>query len=59
MFNEYRNESRTTKIYADWRKRWVDNVHNHQDYLEMLGPDRIAGLAIKNHVFTESVDYGY
>jgi len=25
----------------------------------LLGTERMAGLAIKNHVFSESVDYGY
>jgi glutaconate CoA-transferase subunit A len=58
-FIDYRNASRTPRLYADWRKRWVDIVHNHQDYLELLGPDRVAGLAIKNHVYSETVDYGY
>ncbi len=59
MFIDYRNQSKTPGLFADWKKRWVDNVHNHQDYLELLGPNRIAGLAIKNHVYAESVDYGY
>jgi len=59
MFIDYRNESRTPKIYADWRKRWVDNVHSYQEYLDRLGSERVAGLAIKNHVFAETVDYGY
>lgn len=59
MFIDYRNESKTTGLYAKWKKRWVDNVHDHQDYLELLGPDRVAGLAIKNHVMAEGVDYGY
>jgi glutaconate CoA-transferase subunit A len=59
VFIDYRNHSKTPGLFADWRKRWVDNVHDHQDYLELLDPDRVAGLAIKHHVFTETVDYGY
>jgi glutaconate CoA-transferase subunit A len=59
MFLDYRNDSRTPQLCADWRKRWVDNVHNHQDYLDLLGTERIDGLAIKNHVLAERVDYGY
>ncbi len=59
MFIDYRNHSKTPELFADWRKRWVDNVHDHQDYLELLDPDRVAGLAIKNHVYAETVDYGY
>jgi glutaconate CoA-transferase subunit A len=59
MFIDYRNQSRTPELYADWKKHWVDDVHQYQDYLELLGPDRVAGLAIKNHVFAETADYGY
>ena len=59
MFVDYRNDSKTPELYADWRKQWVDNVHSHQDYLDLLGPARIAALAIKNHVVAEGVDYGY
>jgi glutaconate CoA-transferase subunit A len=59
MFIEYRNESKTPGLYGDWRKRWVDNIHSYQEYLDQLGSERIAGLAIKNHVFAETVDYGY
>ena len=59
MFLDYRNESKTSELYNHWKKRWVDNVHDLQDYLELLGPDRVAGLAIKNHVYAETVDYGY
>jgi glutaconate CoA-transferase subunit A len=59
MFIDYRDQSRTPALYADWKKHWVDDVHRHQDYLDLLGPHRVAGLAIKNHVFTDSVDFGY
>lgn len=59
MFIDYHNDSKTSGLYAEWRKRWVDSVQNHQDYLDLLGPERLAVLAIKNHVFAETVDYGY
>ena len=58
-FIDYRDESKTPAHFTNWKKRRVDIVHNHQDYLELLGPDRVAGLAIKNHVYSETVDYGY
>ncbi len=59
MFIDYRNHSKTPGLFADWRKRWVDNVHSYQEYLGQLGSERVAGLAIQNHVFAETVDYGY
>jgi glutaconate CoA-transferase subunit A len=58
-FIEYRNESKTAALFAKWQHRWVDNIQNHRAYLDLLGPERMAGLAIKNHVFSETVDYGY
>ena len=58
-FIDYRNESKTPALFAGWQKRWVDNIHNHRDYLVLLGPDGVADLAIKNHDYAEPVDYGY
>ena len=58
-FIDYRNESKTAALFAKWQHRWVDNIQNQQAYLDLLGTERMAGLAIKNHVFSESVDYGY
>ena len=58
-FIDYRNESKTAKLFSDWRKRWIDDIADRQDYLDMLGPERITALAIKKHVFSEAVDYGY
>jgi glutaconate CoA-transferase subunit A len=59
MFIDYRNDSKTPGLYTEWKKRWVDNIHSYQVYLDQLGPERLAGLAIKNHVYAETVDYGY
>ena len=59
MFIEYRNDSKTPGLYADWKKRWVDNIQSYREYLDQLGSERVAGLAIKNHVLAEAVDYGY
>jgi glutaconate CoA-transferase subunit A len=58
-FIDYRNESKTPALFAKWQHRWVDNIHSHHAYLDLLGHERMAGLAIKNHVFSEPVDYGY
>ena len=58
-FIDYRNESKTAMLFAKWQNRWVDNISGHHAYLDLLGHERMAGLAIKNHVFAEPVDYGY
>ncbi len=58
-FIDYRTESKTPEAFAGWQARWVDSVQSYDDYLGLLGKDRIAGLALNNHVISESVDYGY
>jgi glutaconate CoA-transferase subunit A len=58
-FIDYRNDSKTEKQFAQWQQQWVDSIRSHHDYTNMLGRKRMANLAIKNHVFSEPVDYGY
>jgi glutaconate CoA-transferase subunit A len=58
-FIDYRNESKTTYLFAAWQQRWVDSVHSSQDYRDLLGKDRLAGLALSHHDLSEPVDYGY
>jgi glutaconate CoA-transferase subunit A len=58
-FIDYRNESKTPEQFADWQDRWISNIQTPDDYRKLLGPGRMAGLAIKNHDWSEPVDYGY
>jgi glutaconate CoA-transferase subunit A len=58
-FVDYRNASKTELQFAKWQHRWVDRIRSHHDYTGLLGHERMADLAIKNHVFSEPVDYGY
>ena len=58
-FIDYRNESKTPELYADWKNRWVDVIRSAAEYRQLLGPERMAGLAIKHHDYAETVDYGY
>jgi glutaconate CoA-transferase subunit A len=59
MFLSYQRESQTPEKFAAWQARWVDGVRNHDDYLALLGEERTARLALKHHVLSEAVDYGY
>lgn len=58
-FIDYRNESKTPELFAHWQKRWVDEVQGHQQYLNLLGQERMGRLAINLHDWSEPVDYGY
>jgi glutaconate CoA-transferase subunit A len=59
MFIDYRNSSHTPDDFADWRRHWVDPVGCRQDYLDLVGGTRLKKLALKHHVLSEVVDYGY
>ena len=58
-FIYYSNESKTAMHFAKWQNRWVDNISGHHAYMDRLGHERMAALAIKHHVYSETVDYGY
>ena len=58
-FIDYRKNSQTPQAFANWQARWVDAIKNSDDYLALLGQERIAGLTLKTHLFSEPVDYGY
>jgi len=58
-FIDYRNESKTPERCAEWQNRWVTCIHSSAEYRELLGPERMEGLAIQNHDWSEPVDYGY
>jgi len=58
-FIDYRENSKTPDLFTKWQARWVDGVQSSQDYLNLLGAEKMADLAIKNHVLSEAVDYGY
>ncbi len=58
-FIDYRSESKTPQLFSDWENRWVNSIHSSAEYRELLGPERMDGLAIKHHDYAETVDYGY
>jgi len=58
-FIDYRNQSKTPELFDQWQKRWVDGIHSFKEYQDLLGPERMDGLGIKKHDWSEPVDYGY
>ena len=58
-FIDYRNASKTPEQFAEWQNRWVDGIHSHADYRDLLGRQRMQSLAIRHHDYAEAVDYGY
>jgi len=58
-FIDYQEQSKTVGAFAEWKRRWVDDVRSRRDYLNLLGQERLDALALKYHDFSEPVDYGY
>jgi glutaconate CoA-transferase subunit A len=58
-FLDYRDQSRSPEVFARWRKRWVDGVAQPEDYLGLLGEERMRALRLQHRGFSEPVDYGY
>lgn len=58
-FIDYRDQSQTAAAFAGWRRQWVDSVRTPQDYQILLGRERMNALTLKQHLYSEPVDYGY
>jgi glutaconate CoA-transferase subunit A len=58
-FAEYHEHSRTAEAFAAWQKEWIDDVPDRDAYLEHLGAERWAELAVGQHRLAAPVDYGY
>jgi glutaconate CoA-transferase subunit A len=58
-FIEYRNESKTPEVFEKWLRLRVDNVKNSDDYLRLLGKERISKLKLRKQMISEPVNYGY
>jgi glutaconate CoA-transferase subunit A len=58
-FLEYRDVSRTDEAFRLWLKKWVDDIRVPADYQGLIGKDRLRELTLKQHLFSEPVDYGY
>ncbi len=58
-FLDYQKASKTPEAFAKWRSRWIDQALSREDYMTLLGEERLAALVIKKHALTEPADYGY
>ncbi len=58
-FLDYRENSKTADDYQKWCRQWVRKAKTNDDYLDLLGKKRLKQLALKHHLYSEAVDYGY
>ena len=54
---DYAKETKTIEDWEKWLEKWVLGVENRQEYLEVLGKDRVDSLRAKPKI-GNGVDYG-
>jgi glutaconate CoA-transferase subunit A len=54
----YAKETKTIEDWETWLEKWVTGVNNRQEYLKVLGEDKIKYLKAKS-IIQGAVDYGY
>ena len=59
FFSEYHEQTKTREENNAWLDRWVYGVPIRERYLQMLGPDRLEQLGIKQHACSAQADFGY
>ena len=55
----YHRESRERDGYLKWLEAWVLRVKNREEYLKLLGEEKMRPLLVKRHRKSLPVDYGY
>jgi len=55
----YHQESKDREGYLKWLEKWVLGVKGREEYLKLLGEEKIKSLLVKHHRKSIPVDYGY
>ncbi len=58
-YRTYHQESKEREGYLKWLERWVLNVRDRKEYLDLLGDEKKKSLLVKRHRKSLPVDYGY
>jgi len=56
---EYHHKSRERDGYLEWLGRWVLGVRDREEYLNLLGEEKVKSLLVKRHRKSLPVDYGF
>lgn len=56
---DYHHESRGRDGYLEWLGRWVLGVRGREEYLKLVGEEKVKSLLVKRHKKSLPVDYGY
>jgi glutaconate CoA-transferase, subunit A len=59
FFSQYHEQTRRLEDFEDWLTHWVVHVTDRQEYWKQLGAERVESLAVKEHAYSASADFGY
>ena len=58
-YTTYHLESKEREGYLKWLDQWVLGVMDREEYLRVLGEEKVKSLLVKRHRRSLPVDYGY
>jgi glutaconate CoA-transferase, subunit A len=58
-FRQYHEQTKTKTDFDAWARRWVHNVADRAEYIELLGGCRVKDLGVKQHTYAAAADFGY
>lgn len=57
FYFDYHRESRSREGFERWLEKWVLGVRSHQDYLALLGEEKVRRLKPEGDLFSPSVSF--
>ena len=58
-FQQYHEQTKTPADFSAWLKRWVLDVPDRREYMNLVGACRQQELAVKKHAYAAEADFGY
>ncbi|MGH9578940.1 MAG: hypothetical protein ACRD3R_15995, partial [Terriglobales bacterium] len=58
-FQQYHEQTKAPADFAAWLKRWVLEVADRREYMNLVGACRQQELVVKKHAFAAQTDFGY
>jgi glutaconate CoA-transferase, subunit A len=59
FYFEYHKATRSREGFEQWLEKWVLNVKNHREFLELLGKERVEQLKPQGNLFALAVSFNY
>src|SRR3954467_12622496 len=59
FFQQYHKQTKTQAEFDAWSKKWVLDVRDRAENMNLLGGERVESLKTKKHAYAAQTDYGY